>query len=54
MMQNSTHHQALLEETLKLLKRMLDPEDLGYAVTQEVRDQIKKILNHESIHQQIS
>ena len=44
MMQNLTHHQAFLEETLKLLKRMLDPDDLGFAVSEEVRENIRKIF----------
>lgn len=30
---------------LQLLLRMLDPEDLGYSVTPEVRDQVRLVLH---------
>lgn len=33
-----------LEDAVRLLRRMLDPEDLGYAVSEEVRNEIRKFL----------
>lgn len=44
MMTNLPHHQVQPEEIIFLLKRMLDPDDLGFAVTQEVREQIRTVL----------
>lgn len=28
----------------KLIQRMLDPEDFGYAVSEEVRDSIRRVI----------
>lgn len=39
--------QSIAEQNLRmrdLLTRMLDPEDLGYAVSNEVRAEIKKVV----------
>jgi hypothetical protein len=32
------------DEVEAFLRRLVDPEDFGWAVTQEVRDQVKLIL----------
>ena len=32
------------DEVAAFLRRLLDPEDFGWAVTQEVRDQVKLLL----------
>lgn len=45
-----------LDDAIKLLKRMLDPEDLGWAVTNEVREEIRKLMKkeeHESLHRTV-
>lgn len=45
-----------LDDAVKLLKRMLDPEDLGWAVTNEVREEIRKLMlkeKNESSHRTI-
>lgn len=33
----------------KLILRFLDPEDLGFAVTGEVRDEVRKILGRRPV-----
>lgn len=46
-MMNSTHHQALLdaEAVYKFLKDLLNPEMYGHAVTAEVRDRARELLD---------
>lgn len=33
------------EKTWRFLRRLLDPEDLGHAVTEEVRNEVRKLLS---------
>lgn len=33
------------DEVAAFLRRLLDPEDFGWAVTQEVRDEVKRLLS---------
>jgi hypothetical protein len=36
-------------DALKLVNRLLDPEDLGHAVSAEVRDEAREVLGMERV-----
>lgn len=45
--------QARLAKMERLLRRMLDPEDLGHAVTGEVRDEARILLGMPAVESRL-